>query len=219
MLFKKKTPQEKPVTWEDITIGQYNRLNEVITGEFDKEYMRLMNIMSITSGKPVDELLETPVNLLDQKIKLYTGFIHEQPKPKMDYGTYQVGGRKFRIQFDIKKISTAQYIDLTNVFEHYPDNVSKIISRLLIPAKGSYNDGSYTLDELETQIENEFKIVYALGIAFFFNSLYQALLKATQTSSERKPKKQAKKNRIRWKIENMEKASTNDGAGSSPLNK
>lgn len=219
MLFKRKTPQEKPVTWEDITIGQYNRLNDVIGRKFDDEYMRLMEIMSITSGKSVDELLKTPVNLLDQKIKLYTGFIHEQPKPKMDYGTYQVGGRKFRIQFDIQKISTAQYIDLTNVFTTHPDNFAKIISRLLIPANGSYNDGSYTLDELETQIENEFKIVYALGIAFFFNSLHQALLKATRTYSEQKAKKQAKKNRIRWKIEGKEKASTNDGAGSSPLNK
>lgn len=219
MLFKRKTPQEKPITWEDITIGQYNRLNDVIAGKFDDEYMRLMNIMSITSGKPVDELLETHINLFDKKIKLYTGFIHEQPKPKMDYGMYKVGGRKFRFEFDIKKISTAQYIDLTNVFEHHPDNFSKIISRLLIPVNGSYNDGSYTLDELETQIENEFKIVYALGIAFFFSSLYQALLKATRTYSEQKAKKQAKKNRIRWKIENKEKASTNDGAGSSPLNK
>lgn len=189
MLFKKKTPQEKPVKWEDITIGQYNRLNDVINKKLDDETTRLMEMMAITSGKSVDEFMETPVSLLDQKIKLYTGFIHEQPKPKMDYGTYKVGGRKFRIQFDIQKISTAQYVDLTHVFEHHPDNLAKIIARLLIPVNGSYNDGTYELAELETQIENEFKIVYALGIAFFFSSLYQALLKATRTCSEKKARK------------------------------
>lgn len=51
MLFKKKTPQEKPVKWEDITIGQYNRLNDVINKKLDDETTRLMEMMAITRDR------------------------------------------------------------------------------------------------------------------------------------------------------------------------
>lgn len=181
----------KKITWEDISLKQFKEIDLILNSEYDDEFEKLIRLMCIISGKDEDYFNSIPVVELSSVKDSFTAFLSEPPKPRLDKSKleYKTGDYYCMLNPDISKMPTSQYIDYTSVLAKYPDNLSKLISILLIPKGKEYNDGSYDLKTHCDNIEVTFKYVDALGIGFFLKKKLEALSDAIKTYSEKQMKK------------------------------
>lgn len=92
---------------------------------------------------------------------------------------YKLNGAKYYANFDTTKMTTAQFVD----FQNYTKNNDFIgcLSVCMRPKGSSYNDGTYDIEKLKTDI-GYMPITKALTISFFFKLQLAVLLEATQQS-------------------------------------
>ena len=165
--------RNKKVTWDDITIEKFYQLNDL--GKNPDIYDVIDIVYGIKSKEiPVSELYKYSIDFLNKECPRHPIKSH-----------YTINGVKYDSNFDITKITTAQFVD----FRNYAANGAKIedvLSVCLIPEGHSYNDG-YDITKLKADCL-QMPITNAQSIGFFFQKQLTALLQIIQYCLLRKLK-------------------------------
>lgn len=181
--------------WNDITIGVYKELNEILKFErTDDEIMDEVNLsialLSTLCDADEDEVASLTINDF-KALAAQCAFLNEMPKVRIK-DKYIINGKEYRVQYNVQDMTMAQYIDYQTFVKEKDKHLSNIIACFLIPKGKKYGDG-YDIQKVKDDIGNHLSIVDANSILFFFVLLYQSLTKAMLTYSIRQMKKARKK--------------------------
>ena len=165
--------------WKDVTLNQFNRLQEVLDIENEEE--KVIGIAEIMFGEDVVNL---PISEFKKKISELS-FLSEPIPNNVPPKKITVNGHKYFVDCLLGNITTAQYIDFTN--HSKTNDLSKIISAFLIPDGHKYNDG-YDMIEVMNDIK-DLPITVVNDIAFFFGRQFSIFMRIFQRYSLKQIKK------------------------------
>lgn len=158
--------RNKKATWDDITLENFYKLTDL--GKEPDVYDVIDIVYGIKSKEiPLNDLKKYSIDFLNKECP-------KRPIKKQ----YKLNGVKYDANFDITKITTAQFVD----FRNYAANGAKledILSICLIPEGHNYNDG-YEVQKLKQDIL-QMSITDAQTISFFFINQLYVLLLSTQS--------------------------------------
>ena len=169
--------------WQQVTLSDYQKMNEIITDEFDSDEIKHIRIVALLCGVDEDEIWNlTPyeVNLLRAQIL----FIKTPPEPgeKM-VKNLVLGGKKYHINYNVNKMTYAQFVDFSTFYQKHSEKeaegtyIPSVLATLLIPdGKETYNKG-YDIEEVINDVRENLTVQMAVDIIYFF-------LKTSQTLSE-----------------------------------
>ncbi|MCD8041504.1 MAG: hypothetical protein LUH10_00415 [Tannerellaceae bacterium] len=182
------------MTWEDITIGQFNEIIRIVEKHSKQakpdEIQYVVELVSACSGKSKEELLAMPFDALHTFYN-EIAFVTQPPKGRLN-DKIRVNGKKYNVSVNIKDITTAQYIDYTETLKNDQKNIAMMCAIFCIPDGHTYNEG-YHVTDLADEFYDHFKIVDAIGISFFFTKLLESYVKATLSYLKRQLKREIKK--------------------------
>ena len=175
MFWKKK--KEKPaLTWYDVTLDQYQKLQNIDTSELEGQ----IEAATILLGVDTDDM--TWVEFCKELSKL--DFLN-QPIPKtIVRNSYMLNGRKYNCFVNLQDLTVSRYMDFENLSK--TKDLVKILAVFLIPDGKEY--GSYDLDEVYEDIKT-MNIVEASGIFNFFPLEFRICIEVLKDYSIKELKK------------------------------
>lgn len=168
---------KKVNSWKDISIAKFREIVSIAKEEELSEQEKDIKLLAIVNGITEDDVWNTQISEMSQ-LKDNLKFLNEAPKAEdKKFSTYTINEKEYDIITDMNKFTYGQYIDFQT---HYQDNdnISKVLSVILVPQGKKYGDG-YDLVELMTEIDNNVNIIDAKSICFFFVKSLQNLIKST----------------------------------------
>lgn len=161
--------------WNDININTFNKLNSVQFKEIDDDTMLNANVklLSILCDVDEDEIENLKLDEFSRLIK-EMAFI-EKPLPKTNIKMlYRLNNKVYHLNTNIKKMTTAQYIDFQTLYKQKEQDIAKILACFMIPKGKKYGD--YEVDEVVKDLNNHLSISEAQTIMFFFAESYRKLI-------------------------------------------
>ena len=163
--------KKKRLSWDDVSIGQYLEMENILKKEGDtlSKALDLLQILTGTdySKVPIDEYMEKVAEL---------SFL-QTDVPTIDLPNEIVlNGRKYTLKNDVDKITASQFIDYNNYIQSEDnDKIIKIIGTFIIPKGHIYGDGY----EFDTVMEDakDIPLPIANSIAFFLRKQSNKSLK------------------------------------------
>lgn len=151
------------MTWYDINMGQFTALQNALQRKYKRPEQKLFELARIVFGRDIQEVPLVEINkYYDDLSELMNSPVPERDAQKQ----YTLNGRKYYIASKIDKLTTAQYIDFTNLAKEVNKNMVKILGVFLIPEGHKYNDG-YDIDEVYRDIEEGMNAVEGNAVIFF----------------------------------------------------
>ncbi len=189
MIMKK----EKKMTWYDVTLNQFDRLQDTFNIEDETE--RIITIAEILLG---DEITNLPLPEFNEQVKQLDFLKEEIPTKNHPPKNLEINGRKYTMDCLLGNVSTAQYVDYTNHCNVDKPDMAKILSVFIIPEGHKYNDG-YDMLQVVNDI-NSLPIPIVNSTAFFFGKQFSEFMRIFQRYSTKQIKKtklpKAEKNRL-----------------------
>lgn len=179
--------------FENLTVGQYQELYKINTSEMEEEDKIIQSVCVLTgkTEREVDDMFLSEFNRLSSSLADLFNLTDIKVKaPKY----IRVGTRIFGINYDVRKLRSAQYIELIHFFKAddrgmWISNMDKIIASIVYPVKkfGPFvlrgkNDSSK--HEINAFILQEAKFLDVYGICVFFSTLYKNSIRAIVASLE-----------------------------------
>lgn len=163
--------KKKRLSWDDVSIGQYLEMENILKKEGDtlSKALDLLQILTGTdySKVPIDEYMEKVAEL---------SFL-QTDVPTIDLpNEIALNGRKYTLKNDVDKITASQFIDYNNYIQSEDnDKIIKIIGTFIIPKGHIYGDGY----EFDTVMEDakDIPLPIANSIAFFLRKQSNKSLK------------------------------------------
>jgi hypothetical protein len=116
------------MTWNDLTVGQYQRIYPIITSDISDE-SKLQQIVMELEGK------ECTAGNLERKIGEYAFLSQMDIKPKA-MKRFNVGNRWYRFNYDIEKMPAARYVEVkTFMGGDFVNNMHMIMASAVVPIK------------------------------------------------------------------------------------
>ena len=119
------------MTWTDLTVGQYQRIYPILTGELsdqDKVYQLILEL----EGK------ECSAADFERKISEYAFLSNIDIKPK-PIKRFKANGRWYRFNYDIEKMPAARYIEVkTFMGGDFVSNMHMILASAIVPLKRGF---------------------------------------------------------------------------------
>lgn len=172
--------------WEDVTISQFVQIQQIVLADISDTY-KSVNLVSVLSGIPVDELESLNLNVYS-RLNNQLSFLQTQFPRITHKDVYEVNGTKYILKADLTQISTSQYIDYQEYIKE--NDPIKLTSVWLIPEGHSYNDG-YDLNTVWNDI-SQMKMIDIQAISFFFKKQLAAFILIMKDSSKKRMKKEKK---------------------------
>jgi hypothetical protein len=188
--------------WNNLTLWQYQQLMPTITNpdkdwtELDAEVKRLCIVTGLTEHQ-IDSLSLTALNELRKELEFLDEPIEGKP---VNY--IEVNKRRYRINYDIKNMPSARYIESKVFSKDTLANLHKIAASMVIPQKrnwyGKWIDQDYDASKHEEYAadmqEANFIDIYH-SLVFFYqvyknwieiskDYMMEAMRKAGMTSSQ-----------------------------------
>lgn len=180
--------------WSSITILEYLQIMDIIKDQNEDtlESVKLRNligIISILSGIDINVLMKMDIKQFNKYSKALE-FMNTLPKSELK-PTYEINGIVYKVQYDMNKISTEQYIDMLTLAKgDFTKNMHKILSLFLIPTeekktvlgKVKYHPveyGSYNVEEVANILLENLTVDIAYELMVFFYQNYENLMIAT----------------------------------------
>ena len=162
---------KKRLSWDDVSIGQYLEMENILKKEGDtlSKALDLLQILTGTdySKVPIDEYMEKVAEL---------SFL-QTDVPTIDLpNEIALNGRKYTLKNDVDKITASQFIDYNNYIQSEDnDKIIKIVGTFIIPKGHIYGDGY----EFDTVMEDakDIPLPIANSIAFFLRKQSNKSLK------------------------------------------
>ena len=186
--------KQNKLTWMDVTLHQFNLLQEAIKIEDETE--RVIRISEILLG---DEVTNLPLKEFNEKVKELSFMKNELPV-KNPPKKLEVNGRKYYMDCLLGNLSTAQYVDFRSYSNATNPDIAKMLSVFIIPEGHKYNDG-YDMLEVINDIQL-LPIPIVNSTAFFFKRQSEKFIQIFQSYSIKRIKKlnlpkEIKKNMIK----------------------
>lgn len=165
--------------WYDITLYQFNKLQELIKIEDETE--RLVAITELVLGS---EVVNLPINEFKKEAQKLD-FLKEPIPDKIPPKKVELNGRKYYIDSLLGNITTAQYVDFVN--HSKGGDMAKMLSVFIIPEGHKYNDG-YDMLQVIADIEL-LPIPVVNSTAFFFKRQLLKFIQIFQSYSVKQIRK------------------------------
>lgn len=155
--------------YRDLPLGDHGEIIKIDHDTTLEEIDKRVKIMSILTGKSEDFLMDLPINdfkALSTKMKFLEKGLPDDVLRHAD--TYQVGKFTLVPVTDIRKITTAQYIDFISFHKAgYEEHVPEILSCLLVPKGKKYNH-DYDIMEVQDALRKDLSVYDAACLYAFF---------------------------------------------------
>ena len=171
--------------YRKLPIGKYNEIVKLCETEMD-EVDRKVKIVGILTGLTDDEVLALPLTDFTEccaKAKFIDLPCPETLIPSVSK-SYPVGGFNLVPVTDMRKVTTAQYIDFLSFSKDKEHNIVEMLSCFLVPKGMDYNEG-YDILDVHNAIKEEMSVAEVLAVLAFFFGSWTRSLRSTLSYSER----------------------------------
>ena len=161
--------------WSDVTIGEYERIVDIIKGT-DDEIERLTGVISVLSGVDENEIADMPIAeiaRIGKKLDFLNSFDFNK---NATYKSLVIDGET--LVLSTKNMTVAQYVDFQASWSAETKDLARIISICYVPKGKTYNK-DYDIEELIKKIRNNVSIEKANSIAFFLLKRFAGLTNFT----------------------------------------
>lgn len=201
--------------YRDLPIGKYMEICDLCDAEMD-DVDRRVAIVAILTGLTENEVLHLPLDKFASYARRTAFLEHECPENMIPAiaKSYPVGDYVLIPANDIRKITTAQYVDFQTFSEDKEHRHVELLSVFLVPKGCDYNEG-YDIYDVQDAIRREMSVAQVLSLLAFFFGKWFDLIKATRTSLRREAKRvkdPAKREALMKEITRLEDSLT-AGAG------
>lgn len=181
-------------SYDKLPLGMYLDICELYNDTAIEEDDRQMEVISILSGRSVDDLLKMPI-LEFKKLAAATSFLEQEefPQGKMPK-SFNLGGMTLIATTDITKMTTAQYVDFQNFSKMGKSKLVEQLSCFLIPKGMDYNEG-YDVIEVQNVLRNNLTVTEAMTVFAFFLKKCRDSINDTLTYSASMAKRMKKEKR------------------------
>lgn len=184
------------MTWSDITLKQFYQIKEMLSIEDEWTALNLIDcIYNIDSqALAINELKKYDITFLNQPI----------PEVKLQK-YYTINGVKYNSNFDLTKVTVAQFIDYQNYLKEDEVRLEKLLSVFFMPdGYKDYNSGYDIIKVQEDLLQLPIDIAQSIGFffarqlrVFFWLFRYYLIKQVKKLKMEKAEKKKL--------IENIEK--------------
>lgn len=172
--------------WNNLTLWQYQQLMPIITNpekdwtELDKEVKQLAVISGLTEYQ-IDSLSIETLKEMRQDLAFLDEPIEGKP---VDF--IVVNGRRYRMNYDIKNMPAARYIESKVFSKDTLGNLHKIAASMVIPQKktwfGKWVDDKYDASKHEDYASDmqEANFIHVYHSLVFFYQVYRNWIEVSQ---------------------------------------
>lgn len=196
--------------YRDLPLGKWEDI--IAANDIPDEVDRQVAVIAILTGLTTRQVLHLPVTEYADYASKAAFLTKPLPKIGRPASSYRAGGFTLIPSTDLRKITTAQYIDFQTFAPEGDKRLVEILSVFLVPQGKDYNEG-YDIGEVQTAIREDLSVQDAVYLSAFFLSRYAALIRGTRISLERMLKKERKPERKEAIRERLATLSRGDGAG------
>ena len=205
-------------SYKSLPIGDYQKILALCKDDGLEELDRQVKILSILTGIGEDEILDLQI----QEFKVMTsrmGFLERDLPTEVTRleESYRIGRFDLVPVIDMRKISTAQYIDFQSFHQAgFEEHFVEILSCILIPKGRKYNQ-DYDIIEVQDAIRRDLNVHDGASIYAFFMFSCRESIKDILTFSLQETKKikdKAKKEKIQEQIRRQMRRLVTSGDGS-----
>jgi len=175
--------------YRKLPIGKYLDIVKLCETEMD-DVDRRVKIVAILAGMTEDEVLNLPLTQFTE-YSAASRFLDDYCPDNLIPGvsrSYPLGGFVLLPVTDMRKITTAQYIDFQTFSKDKEKNLVEMLSCFLVPRGKEYNDG-YDILDVHDAIREEMSVAEVLALLGFFFKSWAASIQTTLTSSVREAMK------------------------------
>lgn len=202
--------------YRKLPIGKYNEIVKLCETEMD-EVDRKVKIVGILTGLTDDEVLALPLTDFTEccaKAKFIDLPCPETLIPSVSK-SYPVGGFNLVPVTDMRKVTTAQYIDFLAFSKDKEHNIVEMLSCFLVPKGMDYNEG-YDILDVHNAIKEEMSVAEVLAVLAFFFGSWTRSLHSTLSYSERTARRLKDKGKRAMMLERIAELRSTISGGGSP---
>ena len=202
--------------YRKLPIGKYNEIVKLCETEMD-EVDRKVRIVGILTGLTDDEVLALPLTDFTEccaKAKFIDLPCPETLIPSVSK-SYPVGGFNLVPVTDMRKVTTAQYIDFITFSKDKEHNIVEMLSCFLVPKGMDYNEG-YDILDVHNAIKEEMSVAEVLALLAFFFGSWTRSIHSTLSSSERMARRVKDKGKRQMMMERIAELRSTISGGGSP---
>lgn len=199
-----------------LPIGKYLDIVNLCETEMD-EVDRKVKIVGILTGLTDDEVLSLPLTDFTEccaKAKFIDLPCPETLIPSVSK-SYPVGGFNLVPVTDMRKVTTAQYIDFLSFSKDKEHNIVEMMSCFLVPKGMDYNEG-YDILDVHNAIKEEMSVAEVLALLAFFFGSWTRSIHSTLSSSERMARRVKDKEKRQMIMERIAELRSTISGGGSP---
>lgn len=189
--------------YDKLTLAAWAQLAALEKRDFEEDIDRQVAVLAILTGKSEAELLNLP---LPEYMALVpkADFLFSEPQPskliKLRVKHIDIGGMKLIPTTDLRKLTTAQYIDFQTLLKQGAD-LQRLLTCFLVPEGKTYNEG-YDIEGLNTMLGDTLSVPDAIALRAFFlrklNDSMDYILTSCKWAIAMAPRKVRKAMRERW---------------------
>lgn len=163
-------------------------------------------VVAALTGKTEREVLDAPIAESSEWFAAASFLEHDADVPKRIADAYHLGEWELIPTTDLRKITTAQYIDFQAFAPGGEKTLPQLLSVFLVPKGRAYNDG-YDVAAVQQAIRDQITVSDVMALQAFFLTKYAGLIKTSRSflgrilKQERDPRKKA---RIRTRLATLE---------------
>ena len=167
-------------SWSEITIKEYIIISNILSSEYleeDQKIERLILTLTDLNQVELNQLKTTDYTKIVSALK----FIKDLPKSKSIPNTLTIKDKKFVVDTKLSEIVTGQYLMLQNIMKGdttFDDRLKQVLGIFIHPKDTKWGD--FDFEENSEYLYNNLSIEFGYGLAVFFSSIANKLLKATQ---------------------------------------
>lgn len=156
-------------SYDKLTLAAWEKIAALEGRTFEEDIDRQVAVLAILTGMTEDEVTRIP---LPEYIALVpkADFLFAEPAPSnlasLRLRRLQVGAFSLVPTTDLRKLTTAQYIDFQTLLQQKAD-IAVLLSCFLVPEGKEYNDG-YDIGEVQDAPAQHLTIPDALALRAFF---------------------------------------------------
>lgn len=153
MFWKKNKKQTTNKTWDDITLKEFQAIEEIVNDDKPAKEQRIKRLLYGEQGGDIE-------------------FLNNKPEPNQYRKGYELNGTYYKLEADMTKFNLSQMIDYQQG-KTLQDWLSVVLVPCRVYEKCHYNDGSYDLQQVKEDVL-DIKIKDAMGVANFLKRQSQA---------------------------------------------
>jgi hypothetical protein len=202
--------------YRKLPIGKYNEIVKLCETEMN-ELDRKVRIVGILTGLTDDEVLALPITDFTEccaKAKFIDLPCPETLIPSVSK-SYPVGEFNLVPVTDMRKVTTAQYIDFLSFSKDKEHNIVEMLSCFLVPKGMDYNEG-YDILDVHNAIKEEMSVAEVLALLAFFFGSWTRSINSTLSSSERMARRVKDKEKRQMIMERIAELRSTISGGGSP---